>query len=973
MLTVKTLGNSFIPVLMIWITGTLCPAHAQLLDHKQGEMIVLLNSDEDIHSLIYQINQAFPEADCRLIRGLNPNMNLWQLAYDEINVSWNVMERWLNQNPGVAIAQQNGWVRLRQTSPDDPLYGNQWQYRNIGASGGRAGADLDAEKAWELSTGGLTASGDTIVLCIIDDGIKLEHPDIIANLWKNHAEIPGNGIDDDGNGYMDDYDGWNAEKNNADVTDAGLGGFHGTPVAGIAGAVGNNSFGVSGVNWNIKLMIVVGGSGTEADILAAYSYPLNMRKKYNQTQGREGAFVVGTNSSWGEDFGRPEQSPLWCAMYDSLGAAGILNAVATSNGDTNVDLFGDMPSTCGSDYIIAVTNLDRRDEKVREAGYGPVHIDIAAYGEDAYTLSAFRTGFGAFGGTSGASPHVAGAIALLYSHPCSALPYLAKTNPPLAAEICKNYILDGAEPLSGFDQWVLTGGKLNLWTSMTQSQIGHVDILGPEEVQFSWDDQSRNHDLVLTHISSGSKTTINDAQSPYRITDLIPCTEYSISIKGYCSQAVRPNYFKTEGCCDAPSPIKITPWRTHADLTWDEVLAAKSYHFELRKSGSQTWESIEIPARTNPIHFRLISLAECTSYEVRISSDCDTSISENQEIYSFKTLGCGSCTDHQYCISQGSTEDEWIQSVSIGGEMVETGDNEGYYQHDGLFPLELNPGSNYSLELVPGYSAGEFEERFSLWIDWNQNGLFDPIEKLFGSPSSKAGPVNGSFTLPASASPGITKMRVTMNFSGDGSAPAPACAPAIPFGEVEDYCISITNCEAVDLLLVNTSETEFQFLIDQGHNDSNVEIRIREKEEDEWSYYEFIDTSTALIQNLKKCTSYELQHRSICMGEKGNWSEISVEKTKGCQSSTTGEKPQDWLVYPNPISDQVFVRGIDFSAWELRNLNGQIISSREQAALTAPEVDSVIKLEYQPSPGLYLLSFKDDKGSLIRSVKIIVQ
>jgi hypothetical protein len=144
------------------------------------------------------------------------------------------------------------------------------------------------------------------------------HSDLTDNLWKNHKEIPGNGIDDDGNGYVDDYEGWNAVSQNGNVYSSGS---HGLNVAGIIGARGNNEMGVSGMNWDIKIMQIRLSQVREDNVLRAYEYALSHRKRYNESGGIEGAFVVATNSSWGIDRGRPEDAPLWCAFYDSLGNA----------------------------------------------------------------------------------------------------------------------------------------------------------------------------------------------------------------------------------------------------------------------------------------------------------------------------------------------------------------------------------------------------------------------------------------------------------------------------------------------------------------------------------------------------------------------------------------------------------------------------------------------------------------------------
>src|SRR5690606_9496705 len=144
---------------------------------------------------------------------------------------------------------------------------------------------------------------------------------------KNTDETPNNGIDDDNNGYVDDYDGWNAYNSTGNIPSAN----HGTHVAGIAGAIGNNEIGISGVNWNVKTMPIAGSSGNEATVVEAYAYALEMRARYNETDGDEGAFIVVTNTSFGVDMGDPTNFPIWCSMYDELGEVGILSCAATAN------------------------------------------------------------------------------------------------------------------------------------------------------------------------------------------------------------------------------------------------------------------------------------------------------------------------------------------------------------------------------------------------------------------------------------------------------------------------------------------------------------------------------------------------------------------------------------------------------------------------------------------------------------------
>ena len=379
----------------------------------------------------------------------------------------------------VTIAQSNKKITYR-VQPNDPNFGQQWQYINSGQGGGLLGADIDADLAWDVTTGGLTVQGDTIVVAVIDDGLDLSHPDFNGNIWVNHHEIPNNNIDDDNNGYVDDYLGWNCYSNDDDIADGSWGGWHGTPVAGIVGARGNNGIGVAGVNWEVKLMIVVGGGG-EADALSAYSYVLEQKKRYLETEGAEGALVVSTNASWGVDFGQPSSAPLWCAMYDTLGACGVLSCGATINGNQNVDVVGDLPTACPSDYLISVTNINRYDQKVTQAGYGAETIDIGAFGESTYTTDIMNFGgYGGFGGTSGATPHVTGAIALAYSAACDELITLLKTDPDSALHLMRSFVLEGGDANTSLSGITTSGNRLNL-KGMLNKMDEYCSTIGTKE------------------------------------------------------------------------------------------------------------------------------------------------------------------------------------------------------------------------------------------------------------------------------------------------------------------------------------------------------------------------------------------------------------------------------------------------------------------------------------------------------------
>src|ERR1019366_8230289 len=312
-------------------------------------------------------------------------------------------------NRKVKIAQFNHRFQQRNT-PNDAQFGAQWNLNNTGQNSGTVGADISAIKAWNIATGGLTSTGDTIIVAVIDGGFDITHRDL--NFWKNYHEIPHNHIDDDNNGYIDDFDGWNSSTNNDSLTVID----HGTHISGIIGAKGNNCIGVAGINWKIIIMPVCTDGSVEANVVAAYAYVMKQRRIYNQTNGAKGSFVVATNSSFGVEKGQPSAYPLWCAMYDSLGSVGIVNAVATTNANRNVDTQGDIPTACPSNWLITVTNTTNRDTTAG-AGYGATTIDLGAPGTNITSTTSSNT-YSSLSGTSVATPHVAGAIALMYAVAC---------------------------------------------------------------------------------------------------------------------------------------------------------------------------------------------------------------------------------------------------------------------------------------------------------------------------------------------------------------------------------------------------------------------------------------------------------------------------------------------------------------------------------------------------------------------------
>jgi len=376
-------------------------------------LIVRWESEKDVHREVVG-------AESR--RQLVPALHIEQInfANDE---ALHLAANGLSQCTCVRALETNREIEFR-TDPNDDLYGSE--------QGNLARAGFD--RAWDLTAGGKTTDGKDIVVAILDAGFDDEHNDISPNLWINPGEIAGDGLDNDGNGYVDDVHGWNmiSGNNNFPLN------THGTQVIGLLGAKGNNGRGVSGTNWDLKMMLL--SINTIADIVEAYGYILAQRQLYNTTDGREGAFIVATNASFGVEGSSCNEFEVWGGLYEDLGRAGVLTAASTANRPWDVDINGDMPTDCPTEFLIGVTNVGTDDRLYRSSAFGQDNVDLAAPGEDSYTTLT-RGRYGPFGSTSAAAPYVTGAIALLYATPCPTLQDRIKSDPSSAALLIRDAVL----------------------------------------------------------------------------------------------------------------------------------------------------------------------------------------------------------------------------------------------------------------------------------------------------------------------------------------------------------------------------------------------------------------------------------------------------------------------------------------------------------------------------------------------------
>lgn len=323
--------------------------------------------------------------------------------------------RVLTQDPRVEFAEPDLILTVVR-APDDERVGELWGMEAIRAF-----------DAWEVTTG-----SENVVIAVIDTGVDYTHPDLADNMWRNLGEIPNNGEDDDGNGFVDDYYGWNAEADNGDPMDDN---DHGTHVAGTIGAVGNNSLGVAGVNWRVKIMALkflsADGSGFLSDAVEAIDYAILMKER--------GVNIVAINASWGSaGFSFSLRQAI-----DRATSAGILFVAAAGNDGASTRFY---PAAYQS--ALGVAALDRDGTHLADFSNFGDWVDVAAPGRSILsTIPGHR--YARFSGTSMAAPHVTGLAGLV-----AAVAHLSVTE-------LRQVIRQGVRVIPTLDGLVATGGVID--------------------------------------------------------------------------------------------------------------------------------------------------------------------------------------------------------------------------------------------------------------------------------------------------------------------------------------------------------------------------------------------------------------------------------------------------------------------------------------------------------------------------------
>ncbi len=960
---------------------------AQSTPYKANEWLLALDQDiqpGDIFSETGSLSAY--RSQLKEYRQVSRNLNVWHLRTDPA-VPEDDFARALAAHRLVRTLQRNHVGAYRDgLIPSDPEFNRQWHHANDGTSG-VAGADVSTPAAWNITTGGLTATGDTIVVAVVDIGFDLEHPDLVGNIWINHAEIPDNGIDDDGNGYIDDIYGWNATERNPHFPAFGT---HGTHVSGMIGARGDNGVGVTGINWNIKIMHIQLDWVIEADILEAYDYILTQRKLYNESGGAAGSFVVATNSSWGVDFGQPSDAPLWCAFYDSLGHAGILSAASTANANTNVDISGDLPTACESEFLISVTSSDASDNK-SFAAFGATTIDLAAPGENVY-LPIRNNRYGAVTGTSFASPLVAGMIGLMYSAPCDGFMATVKEDPAAAARLIKEIILGTVDQKPSFANRTVSGGRANVFAAVDGLMAICSACPAPaapvltdfttERLTVSWeqDELYSGYELLYRVAGEPDWITIENAVSPFPIQGLQLCTEYEIALTGICGteKSLLSEIFvtRTDGCCEAPRVIDTLFTQPNAArIEWREVIPATEYLVEYKSADSLTW----LQTSSTITQVLLRDLRFCTDYEVRIASVCGTDTTGYSDVFVFRTKGCGACTEKVYCTpANGSAQTLQITGISLGGlensSLAGAGGYESFTDGPGA-ELEVAGTYGFTLQL-------DSEERpyppvsLRIWIDYNHDAIFDEDnETAFQRDSVQTnGTFSGTITIPVTARQGTTRMRIALwdaDLNQDNLLP---CFGGPYFGEYEDYCASIVQQDCPETPRLDTVSVSFADATigwEKVDKALSYTFRFKKSSEEDWSEEMTDTTDTFLMEELEECTDYDFELRTVCAFDTSAYKRLTF--TTHCINSTDVFRIEglDVLTYPNPVGDRLSIRMDATHSMDLRirlyHLTGQLVYHRDQTTLPGTSDLTISGLDRLPA-GMYVLEISNGEGHIARKL-----
>lgn len=375
----------------------------------------------------------------------------------------------------IEIFEPDYIIKLNST-PNDPRFSDLWGLHNTGSGGGTADVDIDGPEAWNINTGSNTVVG------VIDTGVLYSHPDLQNNMWVNSRET-ANGIDDDGNGIVDDIYGYNALTNSGNPLDDN---GHGTHCAGTIAATGNNSTGVIGIAHGAKIMALKfmnsSGSGTTSDAIETINYAI--------AQKQSGVNIRVLSNSWG---GSSSSSSLQTAITNAYNN-GILFIAAAGNEAANNDTTNSYPANYNVGNVISVASVDRSGNLSSFSNFGATKVHVAAPGSSILSTVLGNT-YSSYSGTSMATPHVAGIAALLFSKESS-----------ISVDTAKSRIISSVKPLSSLNGLTQSAGIVSASRALSSTQVPEPPS---SSISYSLSSISYTYDSSLgTKISSADDAKI---------------------------------------------------------------------------------------------------------------------------------------------------------------------------------------------------------------------------------------------------------------------------------------------------------------------------------------------------------------------------------------------------------------------------------------------------------------------------------
>lgn len=466
----------------------------------------------------------------------------------------------LRGDPAVEYAEPNYYVRVADL-PDDARFSEQHGLHNTGQLRGTPDADIDAPEAWARSIG-----SSQVVVGVIDTGVDYRHVDLAANLWVNPGEIAGNQLDDDGNGVIDDVHGFDARSGDGDPMDEQ---FHGTHCAGIAGAVGGNGLGVAGVNWNVSLMALKfldgNGRGTVEDAIAAIDYAVAQR--------RAGVNLRVLSASWSGSFSLALQDAI-----DEAGAAEILFVAAAGNGNgSDNDRVPVYPASFPGDNIVAVAATDVNDDLAYFSNFGATSVDLGAPGYSIVSTTPGDT-YQALSGTSMATPHVAGAAALLLS-----------VDPSLTTAQLKELLLSTGDPRPALEGVTVSGRRLNLARALEAAgpPVPRFGLLAAPVRRTVEQGGAADYQLSLEAFGDFSGEVSLEVHSSPPLRAALTLAPPLVAVPGTSALHVSTT------AATAPGFYTLTVVARHGALT-----LSRAVELRVRRSGSVT---LELPSTDTPL------------------------------------------------------------------------------------------------------------------------------------------------------------------------------------------------------------------------------------------------------------------------------------------------------------------------------------------------------------------------------------